>query len=160
MLPKYFWAETISAACHIVNRVMKRPILNKTPYELWKGRKLNIGYFKVFGYKCFTMNTKDNSGKFYSKSDVGIFLGYSTTSKAYRVFNKRTLVVEESIHVIFDESNTLHEERKFDDDDVVVLEPSSNEEITNEIVIGVFYTYHYYTFELKNCSSLSSFYLF
>ncbi|PON67240.1 hypothetical protein PanWU01x14_104150 [Parasponia andersonii] len=101
---------------------MIRPIVNKTPYELWKGRKPNIGYLKVFSCKCFILNTKDNLGKFDSKSDVGIFLEYSTTSKAYRVFNKRTLIVEEFMHVIFDESNTLQNRRNIDDDDAVGLE--------------------------------------
>ena len=48
---------------------------------------------------------KNNLDKFDSKSDEGIFLGYSNTSKAYRVYNKRRLVVEESIHVDFDENN-------------------------------------------------------
>ena len=52
-------------------------------------------------------NGKDNLGKFDIKSDEGIFLGYSTSSKAYRIFNKRTLTVEESIHVVFDEANPL-----------------------------------------------------
>ena len=80
-----------------------RPILKKTPYKLWRGRKLNISYFKVFGYKCFIVKTKDNLEKFDAKTDVGIFLGYSTSSKAYRVLNKRSLVVEESMHVNFDE---------------------------------------------------------
>ena len=65
-----------------------RPHLNKTPYEFWKDRKLNIDYFKVFGCKYFILNTKDNLGKFDSKSDAGIFLGYSNSSKAYRVYNK------------------------------------------------------------------------
>ena len=51
------------------------------------------------------MNTKDYHDKFDSKINVGIFLGYAPRSKAYRVFNKRTLVVEESINVTFDESN-------------------------------------------------------
>ena len=51
------------------------------------------------------LNTKDNLGKFDAKSNVGILLGYSSSSKAYRVFNKKTMVVEESIHVVFDESN-------------------------------------------------------
>ena len=56
-------------------------------------------------------------GKFDAKSDVWIFLGYSTSSKAYRVFNKRTMVVEKSIHVIFYESNhSLQEKESFDDD--------------------------------------------
>ena len=82
-----------------------------------KNKKPNIIYFKVFGCKCFILNTKDNLGKFDAKSDVGIFLGYSTSSKAFRVFNKRTMVVEESIHVIFDESNnSLQERESFDDD--------------------------------------------
>ncbi|KAH9658168.1 hypothetical protein KPL70_023385 [Citrus sinensis] len=94
------------------------PNLNKTPYELWKDRKPNIGYFKVFGCKCFILNTKDNLGKFDPKSDVSIFLGYSNSSKAYRVYNKRTLVVEESMHVTFDESNPSSTEKVVVDNDV------------------------------------------
>ena len=78
-------------------------------------KKPNISYFKVFGCKCFILNTKDNLGKFDAKSDVGILLGYSTSSKAFRIFNKRTMVVEESIHVIFYESNnSLQERESFD----------------------------------------------
>ena len=93
-----------------------RPNLNKTPYEFWKDRKHNIGYFKVFGCQCFVLNTKDNLGKFDPKSNVGIFLGYSNSSKAYRVYNKRTLVVEESMHVTFDESNPPSMEKVVIDD--------------------------------------------
>ncbi|RVW50731.1 Retrovirus-related Pol polyprotein from transposon RE1 [Vitis vinifera] len=76
------------------------------------------------GYVTFGDNAKgriigqDNLGKFDAKSDVGIFLGYSTSSKAFRVFNKRTMVVEESIHVIFDESNNSLQERESVDDDL------------------------------------------
>ena len=51
------------------------------------------------------LNTKDNLGKFDAKSNIGIFLGYYSSSKAYRVFNKKSMVLEESIHVVFDESN-------------------------------------------------------
>ena len=100
-LPLYFWAEAVNTSCYISNRVFKRPILNKTPYELWNNRKSKISYLRVFGCKCFILNTKDNLEKFDSKADEGIFLGYSTSSKAYSVFNKRTLVVEESMHVFF-----------------------------------------------------------
>ena len=103
-LPKYFWVETINTSCYVLNRILLRLILTKTPYELWKNKKPNISYFKIFGCKCFILNTKNNLGKFDAKSDVGIFLGYSTSSKAFRVFNKITMVVEESIHVIFYES--------------------------------------------------------
>src|ERR1044072_4976650 len=103
--PKYFWADVVSTACYVSNRVLIRHILKKTPYELYKGRKPNISHLHVFGCKCFVHNNgKDNLGKFDAKSDEGIFLGYSLSSKAYRVFNKRTLVVEESMHVILDET--------------------------------------------------------
>jgi hypothetical protein len=106
-LPKYFWAEAVNTACYIINRVVIRSQLEKTPYELWKGRTPNIGYFKVFGCKCFILNDKDNLGKFHAKSDGGIFLGYSMNSKAYRVYNKRSLTIEESMHVVFDEVDSL-----------------------------------------------------
>ena len=104
-LPKYFWVKAVNTSCYILNRILLRLIVKKTPYELWKNKKPNINYFKVFGCKCFILNTKDNLENFDAKSDVGIFLGYSTSSKAFRVFNKRTMVVEESIHVIYYESN-------------------------------------------------------
>ena len=101
-LPKYFWAEAINTSCYIINRAIIRAILKKTLYEPFRERKPNISYFHPFGCKCFFLNNgKDNLGKFDAKSDESIFLGYSLTSKAFRVFNKRTLVVEESIHVIF-----------------------------------------------------------
>ena len=94
--------------------------MDKTPYELWKNKKPNISYFKVFRSKCFILNTKDNLGKFDAKYNVGIFLGYSS-SKAYRVFNKKkkkTMVVKESIHVVFDEYNDSLQRRKSVDDNV------------------------------------------
>ena len=83
---------------------MIRSVLNKTPYELLKGRKPNLAHLRAFGCVCFIHNNdKDNLGKFYAKSDEGIFLGYSSQSKAYKVLNKRTNRVEESVHVVFNE---------------------------------------------------------
>ena len=65
-------------------------------------------------------------GKFDSKSDIGIFLGYSTSSKAFCIYNRRTLVVEESMHVIFDESNPLSSKKVVvcDDDDAAPIDQS------------------------------------
>ena len=86
-------------------------------YEIWNDKKPNISYFRAFGCVCYVHNNgKDNLGKFDSKADETIFLGYSTTSKAYRAFNKRTLVVEESVHVVFDETNSVIS--KHNDDEV------------------------------------------
>lgn len=73
-----FWADAVSTACYVLNRAVIRPILMKTPYELYKGRKPNISHLRVFGCKCFIHNNgKDNLGKFDAKSDEGNFLGYS-----------------------------------------------------------------------------------
>jgi len=55
-LPKYFWADVVSTTCYVLNRVLIRPILKKTPYELFKGRKPNVSHLKVFGCKCFILN--------------------------------------------------------------------------------------------------------
>jgi len=89
----------------VENRRIIRPILDKTPYELLKGRKPNLSHLRVFGRKCFVLNNgKDKLGKFDAKADDSIFLGYSSNSKTYRIFNKRTLTVEESIHVAFHET--------------------------------------------------------
>jgi len=107
-LPKYFWADVVSTACYVINRVLIRPILKQAPYELFRGRKPNLSHLKVFGCKCFILNNgKDNLGKFDFKSDKGIFLGYSQHGHAYRVYNKRTMLVEESVHVNFDETNQV-----------------------------------------------------
>ena len=92
-LPTYFWAKVVNTSCYMLNRVLIRPSLDKTPYELWKNKKPNISYFKVFGNKCCILNTKEDLGNFDAKSNDGIFLGYSSYSKAYRVFNKKTMVL-------------------------------------------------------------------
>ena len=74
----------------------------KTAYEIWNGKKPRVKYFRVFRSKCYILHDWENLGKFDAKSDEGIFLGYSTTSRAYRVFNKRTKTVMESINVKID----------------------------------------------------------
>ena len=63
------WVETVNTACHTVNRVYFRPDTKKTPYELWKGRKPNVKYFRIFGSTCFIPKDRDNVGKFDSQSD-------------------------------------------------------------------------------------------
>ncbi|RDX94562.1 hypothetical protein CR513_23041, partial [Mucuna pruriens] len=88
-------------------RILIRPILDKTLYGLWRGRRPNISYFYPFGCVCFLLNAQDHLGKFDSKVDKGIFLGYYYTCKAYRVFNSRTLLIEKSIQLEEDFSN-LH----------------------------------------------------
>jgi transposase InsO family protein len=80
-----FWAEAINTACYCSNRLYCHGKLGKTPYELLNGRKPNIAYFRVFGCKCYILKKGTRLGKFDKKCDEGFLLGYSTTSKAYRV---------------------------------------------------------------------------
>jgi len=105
-IPKYFWADAVYIVSYVLNKTLIRPILKKNPYELYKGRKPNISHLRVFGCKCFILNNgKDNMGKFDPKSDEGIHIGYAINGHAYRVYNRRLLTVEESMHVVFDESD-------------------------------------------------------
>lgn len=83
-------------------------VLEKAPYEVLKGRKLNLTHLRAFGYACYVYNGgKDSLGKFDAKIDERIFLGYSSQSKSYKVFNSRTNSVEQSVHVIFEQANHL-----------------------------------------------------
>jgi len=69
-LPRNFWAKALNISCYIINRCMIRLILNKTPHELFKGRKPNIMHLRVFGCKCYVHNNGKNAlGKFDPRSD-------------------------------------------------------------------------------------------
>ncbi|KAI3762713.1 hypothetical protein L1987_53154 [Smallanthus sonchifolius] len=98
-LPLTFWAEAVSTACYVQNRVHIVKPLQKTPYELWLKRVPYIGFLKPFGCPCTILITHGVLPKFGAKSDEGYFVGYSSQSKAYRVFNSRTRIVEESANV-------------------------------------------------------------
>ena len=124
--------EAVNTACHTVNRVYFSPGTNKTPYELWKGRKPNVKYFRIFGSTCFILKDKENVGKFDSQSDEGIFLGYSSTSKAYRVYNKRTMKVTETVNVVINESSDSSSEKGIEELTKEILPPEPR--VVQEIV--------------------------
>ncbi|GJV98690.1 ribonuclease H-like domain-containing protein [Tanacetum coccineum] len=101
LLPIPFWAEAVNTACYVLNRVLVTKPQNKTPYELLIGNSPSISFMRPFGCPLTILNTLDSLGKFDGKSDEGYLLGYSTTSKAFRVYNKRTKRVEENLHINF-----------------------------------------------------------
>jgi len=108
-LAKHFWAEAVNISCYVQNRIYIRLILEKTTYELFKGRRPNIFYFHQFGCTCYILDNKLYLKKFDAKAQRGVFLSYSERSKAYRVYNSETLCVEESTHVKFDDKETGNE---------------------------------------------------
>jgi hypothetical protein len=98
-----FWVEVVHMTIHILNKAHLRPNNDKTPYELWFGRPTSIKHFKVFGSKCYIKNNDDHLGKFDSRTDEGIFLGYATNNKGYIFFNKRMHKLVDCIDVRIDE---------------------------------------------------------
>ncbi|GJU77650.1 putative ribonuclease H-like domain-containing protein [Tanacetum coccineum] len=100
-LPTTFWAKAVNTACYVKNRVLVIKPHNKTPYELFLGRKPALSFMRPFGCPVTILNTIDHLGKFDGKAHEGFFIGYSTNSKAFRVFNSRTRIVEENLHVQF-----------------------------------------------------------
>jgi hypothetical protein len=101
----------VNIACHVVNRVSLHPLIKKTPYELWIGRKPNLSYFRVFGSKYFILNETPKVTKFDSKSIEGVLVGYSSTSKAYRIYIPTSRIVVESVHVNFDKTINIRAEK-------------------------------------------------
>ena len=108
-------------------------MLSKTPYELYKYKKPNVSHLRSFGCKCFVLNNgKYPNGKMDAKSDEAIFMGYALNSKTYKVFNKSSLNIEESMNVVFDETNaTPRKVVDDDDDDDVGIENNKEEESRN-----------------------------
>nr|GFC83755.1 retrovirus-related Pol polyprotein from transposon TNT 1-94 [Tanacetum cinerariifolium] len=102
-VPLFFWAEAIATACFTQNCSLVIPRHEKMPYHIINERKPSVKFFHIFGSVCYIVRDGENLDKIKEKGDECIFVGYSTQSRAYRVFNKRTRVIMESIHVNFDE---------------------------------------------------------
>jgi hypothetical protein len=103
--PERFWSEVVNTACHAINRLYLHRLLKKNSYELLIGNKPNVSYFRVFGSKCYILVKKGRHSKFAPKDVEGFLLGYDSNTKAYRVFNKSSGLVEVSSDVVFDETN-------------------------------------------------------
>jgi hypothetical protein len=102
-LPYNFWRDVVYRIVHILNRAQLRVNHDKTPYELWFGKPTSLKHFRVFGRKCCIKRDDDNLGKFDSRLDEGIFLGYSPNKKDYRCYNLRLHKIVESENVKVDD---------------------------------------------------------
>nr|GFB83814.1 retrovirus-related Pol polyprotein from transposon TNT 1-94 [Tanacetum cinerariifolium] len=102
-LPLFLWAEAIATTCFTQNRLIIHKRFDKTPYELMNKRKPNIKFFRVFGSRCYLLNDFEDVGKLKAKRDIRVFVGYSKESAAFRIYNKQTRKIHESVNVNFDE---------------------------------------------------------
>nr|GFC87002.1 hypothetical protein [Tanacetum cinerariifolium] len=105
--PLFLWVEAIATVCFTQNRSIIHRRFNKTPYELINDRKPDISYLHVFGALCYPKNNREDIGKLGAKGDIGFFIGYSADSCAYRVYNRRTKKIMETMNVSFDELSAM-----------------------------------------------------
>ncbi|GKC25769.1 retrovirus-related pol polyprotein from transposon TNT 1-94 [Tanacetum coccineum] len=108
-LPLFFWAEAIATACYTQNRFIIIPTHEKTAYHIINDRKPSIKHLHIFCCTCYLTRDGENLDKIKEKGDPCILVGYSTQSKGYRVYNKTTRLIVESIHLRFDEIKEMSE---------------------------------------------------
>ncbi|GKC32005.1 retrovirus-related pol polyprotein from transposon TNT 1-94, partial [Tanacetum coccineum] len=101
--PLYLWPEAVATTCYTQNRSLIHKCHNKTPYELLLDKKPDLKYFHV----SYPTNDSKDLGKLKPKADIGIFIGYSPAKKAFRIYNKRTRLIMETIDVKFDELTAM-----------------------------------------------------
>ncbi|GJQ96968.1 retrovirus-related pol polyprotein from transposon TNT 1-94 [Tanacetum coccineum] len=99
----FLWAKVVATACYTQNRSLIHTRHNKTPYELVHDKKPDLTFFRVFGALCYPTNDNEDLGKLQPTADIRIFVGYAPSRKGYRIYNKRTRRIMETIHVQFDE---------------------------------------------------------
>nr|GEW32250.1 retrovirus-related Pol polyprotein from transposon TNT 1-94 [Tanacetum cinerariifolium] len=105
------WEEAVKTTCFTQNRSIICLRHGKTPYELLHNKLPNLSYLHVFGALCYPTNDSENLGKLQPKADIGIFIGYAPTKKAFWIYNRRTRRIVETIHVDFDELTAMDSEQ-------------------------------------------------
>ncbi|GKB79753.1 retrovirus-related pol polyprotein from transposon TNT 1-94, partial [Tanacetum coccineum] len=108
--PLFLWAEAVATACYTQNRFVIRLRHGKTPYELLHDNLPDLSFFYVFCALCYPTNDSKNLGKLQPKADIGIFISYAPTKKAFQIYNRRTKRIIETIHVDFNELTAMASE--------------------------------------------------
>nr|GEZ42400.1 retrovirus-related Pol polyprotein from transposon TNT 1-94 [Tanacetum cinerariifolium] len=132
--PLFLWAEVLATACFTQTRFIIHHRFNKTPYELINGRKLDILFLHVFGALCYPKIDREDIRKLGAKGDIGFFIGYSAGSCAYRVYNRRTKKIMETMNVSFDELSMMAFKQRS-------LKPGLNSMTSGHISSGLDLTY-------------------
>ncbi|GKC28890.1 retrovirus-related pol polyprotein from transposon TNT 1-94 [Tanacetum coccineum] len=126
----FLWAEAVATACYTQNRSIIRLHHDKTPYELLHDKLPDLSFFHVFGALCYPINDSENLGKLQPKANISIFIGYAPTKKAFRIYNRHTRRIIETIHIDFDELTSIASEYRS-------LEPALHEMTPVKISSGL-----------------------
>nr|GEZ85212.1 retrovirus-related Pol polyprotein from transposon TNT 1-94 [Tanacetum cinerariifolium] len=127
--PLFLWAEAVATTCYTQYRSIIRLHRRKTPYELLHNKRPDLSFFHVFGALCYPTNNSENLGKLQPKANIGIFIGYASTKKAFPIYNRRTRRIIETIHVDLDELTAIASEHSS-------LEPAFHEMTPATISLG------------------------
>ncbi|GKE42136.1 retrovirus-related pol polyprotein from transposon TNT 1-94, partial [Tanacetum coccineum] len=146
-LPLFFWAEAIATACYTQNISLIIPRYEKIPYHIINDRKPTLKHLHIFGCICYITRDGENLDKIKEKGDPCILVGYSTQSKGYPVYNKRTELIVEYIHINVDEIKEFTELETHD---------HSNEPTSSKLVPNVFPTVDTYALSLQELDLLFS----
>ncbi|GKE56144.1 putative ribonuclease H-like domain-containing protein, partial [Tanacetum coccineum] len=106
----FLWAEVVATACYIQNRSIVRLHHGKTPYELLHDKLPDLSFFHVFGTLSYPTNDSENLCKLQPNADIGIFIGYAPTKKAFQIYNRCTRRIIEIVHIDFDELTAIASE--------------------------------------------------
>nr|GEU62942.1 hypothetical protein [Tanacetum cinerariifolium] len=167
-LPLFHWAEAIATACFIQNRSIIHKHFDKTPYELMNKRKPNIKFFCLFGCRCYLLNDYEGVGKLKAKGNIGVFVGCSKESVAFRIYNKRSRKIHERVNVNFDEISemdskqfglepglsNLDETGKFSDPSVSQVSESSKKDL--EDLFYNFYDEYFFSSKIMKSSIMNA----
>ena len=116
-MPKHFWAESLNVAAYIRNRVTSRGLpSNTTPFEIWHGRKPNLGHLRVFGSKCWYNIRTNEAKKLDSRAREAILIGYAQRTRGYKLWDVSKQKVVVSRDVKFDETGSSDTDITEDDD--------------------------------------------
>ena len=124
-----FWGQAVHTVVHITNRRLVISKNDKTPYELWTGRAANVWHFRIFGSKCYIKREDKKIGKFDSQVDEGMFVGYSSKSKAYKFYNLRINKIIEIINMKIDETRLSSSREDLEESDDEEKEVSNQKEM-------------------------------
>ncbi|GKB03142.1 retrovirus-related pol polyprotein from transposon TNT 1-94, partial [Tanacetum coccineum] len=131
-LPLSFWAEAVATACYTQNRSIIISTHGKTAYHIINDRKPSIKHLHIFGCICYITRDGENLDKMKEKGDPCVMVGYSTQSKGYRVYNKRTRLIVETIHIKFDEIKEMMSDHNSSD-----LAPQRQEMSVENVTSGL-----------------------
>ncbi|GJT99831.1 retrovirus-related pol polyprotein from transposon TNT 1-94 [Tanacetum coccineum] len=129
--PLFLWAEAVATACYTQNCSIIRLRHGKTPYELLHDKPPDLSFFYVFGALCYPTNYSKNLGKLQPNADIGMFISYAPTKKAFRIYNQRTKQIIETIHVDFDELTAMASEQSSSGPTLHEMTPAT---ITPEVI--------------------------